>query len=165
MEILTHPNPALRQHAVEFDPTTERGLRGLVRDMARIMYATNGVGIAGPQVGVLKRLIVFDVEDELAALCDPVIVQRSEETVIEEEGCLSVPGIDVPVERSVSVVCTGRSIDGKPVTISADGLMARMLQHETDHLDGILMIDHLAPADLKKAMREYNAVRTAARGE
>jgi len=162
MDILTHPNPALRQHAAEFDPTTEPGLRGLVKDMARTMYASDGIGLAAPQVGVLRRLIVFDLDDKLSALCNPIILERSDETDVDGEGCLSVPDITVPVERSTTVVCSGVSIDGKPVTISAEGLMARMLQHEIDHLDGVLMIDHLSPIEFKTAMREYNALRDVA---
>jgi len=124
--------------------------------MAETMYDENGVGLAAPQVGVDKRLIVFDVDDRLAALCNPAIIEFSDEKVIDDEGCLSVPGITVPVERSWRVVCAGQTIEGTDITIEAEDMLARVLQHEIDHLDGVLILDR-APADVKKSIiRAYN---------
>jgi peptide deformylase len=131
-------------------------LRELVRAMAETMYAENGVGLAAPQVGVDKRVIVFDVDDRLAALCNPVITEFGDETLVDEEGCLSVPGVNVPVERSQRVVCQGLTIEGREITIEAENLLARVLQHEIDHLDGILILDR-APAEMRKSLiKAYN---------
>lgn len=156
MEILHHPSPVLRGHADPVDTAGDSSLRELVREMAATMYEENGVGLAAPQVGVDKRLIVFDVEDRLAALCNPEIVEFSEDKVVDDEGCLSVPGITVPVERSRRIVCSAETIEGRPLTIEAEDMVARVLQHEIDHLDGILIIDR-CPAEMKKdVVRAYN---------
>jgi peptide deformylase len=156
MDILTHPNPALRVKATDVDPKADTELESLVKTMAQAMYDAPGIGIAAPQVGVLKRVIAFDLDEGLIALCNPVIVSASEETDIEEEGCLSLPGITVPIARSVSVVCEALNLKGEPVRIEATELAARMLQHETDHLDGLLIIDRATPDERKAAIRRYN---------
>lgn len=161
MEILTHPNPVLKDHAADVDPSTDSDLRTLVRAMAEAMYENQGIGLAAPQIGVQKRVIVFDVDDELAAICNPVIVERSEETVVDEEGCLSVPGISVSISRAESVVCEGLSITGQRIVIEAADLVARVLQHEIDHLDGTLILDRLSPEDRKAAIRAYNEAISA----
>lgn len=156
MNVLHHPSPVLKERAREVDTSTDAGLRDLVRAMAETMYDEAGVGLAAPQVGVEKRVIVFDVDDRLAALCNPVISEFSAETVVDDEGCLSVPGITVPVERSARVVCVGQTIEGRDITLEAEDLLARVLQHEIDHLDGILILDR-CPADVKKStIRAYN---------
>src|SRR5665647_3027876 len=100
MQILTHPNPVLGVRAEQIDPATDKDLRSLVRQMAEAMYDHEGIGLAAPQLGVQKRIIVFDIDDDLAAICNPVVTERSDETAIDDEGCLSVPGINVPIERS-----------------------------------------------------------------
>lgn len=158
MEVLHHPSPILKSRAHEVDHTTDNDLRELVRAMAETMYAENGVGLAAPQVGVDKRVIVFDVDDRLAAICNPCIVEFSEETEVDEEGCLSVPGITVPVERSTHVVCTGQTIDGKQLEIKASDLLARVLQHEIDHLDGVIILDRCPPEIKKSIIKTYNEV-------
>ncbi len=156
MDVLHHPSPVLKARAHEVDVTSDPALRDLVRAMAETMYEESGIGLAAPQVGVDKRVIVFDVDDRLAALCNPVIVEFGEETVVDDEGCLSVPGITVPVERSTRVVCTGLTLEGRDITIEAEDLLARVLQHEIDHLDGVLILDR-CPGDMKKAIvRAYN---------
>jgi peptide deformylase len=155
MEILSHPNPALKQVAAPVDPVADADLPRLVKTMAQAMYDAPGIGLAAPQIGVMKRVIVFDVDDQLAVLCNPVLVERSEETETDDEGCLSLPGITVPVERSVKVVCEGLDIEGNPVRIEGAELVARMLQHEADHLDGVLIIDRTAPEERRAAMRRY----------
>ncbi|MGB4593180.1 MAG: peptide deformylase [Coriobacteriia bacterium] len=161
MEILTHPNPVLKDRAADVDPSTDSDLRLLVRKMAEAMYENQGIGLAAPQIGVQKRVIVFDVDDELAAICNPVIVERSEETVVDEEGCLSVPGISVPITRAESVVCEGLSLTGHRIVIEASELVARVLQHEIDHLDGTLILDRLSSEDRKAAIRAYNEAISA----
>lgn len=155
MQILAHPDPRLRQRAVEVDPATDASLRDLITTMARAMYESEGIGLAATQLGVMKRVIVYDIEDGLHALCNPRIVERSEQTEVSEEGCLSVPGISVPVERAASVVCEGVSLDGKRVVIHADGLLARLFQHEIDHLDGMVILDRLPAEERKAALKAY----------
>jgi peptide deformylase len=156
MDVLHHPSPVLKERAERIDPTADPGLHALVRAMAEAMYEENGVGLAAPQIGVSKRVIVFDVDDNLAAVCNPVITAASEETVVDEEGCLSVPGITIPIERAASVTCVGQTIEGREITLEASDLLARVLQHEIDHLDGVLILDR-CPADVRKAaVKAYN---------
>lgn len=158
MDVLSHPNPVLGQPACDVDPTTDSGLKELAVAMARTMYDAPGIGLAATQVGVMKRFIVYDLSengDELIALCNPVIVDRSADTEFDEEGCLSLPGISVDVERSCTVVCEAQLLDGRRVRIDADGLHARLLQHEIDHLDGVLIIDRATPEERKAALRRY----------
>src|SRR5690606_31450482 len=112
-------------------------IRTLIADMFETMYAEDGVGLAAPQVGVGKRVIVVDPRDESVtpfALVNPAIVAASDEVERGEEGCLSLPGLKEMVERPVSVTVTGLSDRGEPVTIEAEGLLARILQHEVDHI-------------------------------
>lgn len=156
MEILVHPNPALRVRAYDVDHFGDRELKSLVGSMARAMYDAPGIGLAATQVGVMKRVLVYDIEEKLVALCNPRIVDCSEETELVEEGCLSLPGIEVPVERAMSLTCEALDIDGKPVTVEAEGLLARVIQHEIDHLDGVLIIDRATPDERRSALRRYN---------
>lgn len=155
MDILEHPNPALKQTAGAVDPRTDKELPKLVKAMARAMHEAPGVGLAATQVGVQKRVIVFDVDDGIVALCNPTIVEYSDETEIEDEGCLSLPGITVPVERSLRCVCEALDLKGEPLRFEAEDFVARVLQHETDHLDGILIIDRAAPEERRAALRRY----------
>jgi peptide deformylase len=155
VDILVHPNPALKQPAAEVDPASDKELMRLVRSMAQLMYDAPGVGLAATQVGVQKRVIVFDIEDGLVALCNPRIVEVSEETELDDEGCLSLPGITVPVERPISCVCEAVDVKGSPVRLEAEGFFARVLQHETDHLDGVLIIDRATPEERRAAVRRY----------
>lgn len=157
MQVLIHPNPVLTQVAQPVDPRSDGDLARLAREMAKLMYAAPGVGLAATQLGVCKRLIVFDVGEEQRphALCNPVIVERSAETAVEEEGCLSVPGITVPIERAASVVCEGEDLQGRRVRVEASDLLARVLQHETDHLDGLLILDRATLEDRRAAVRRY----------
>jgi peptide deformylase len=155
VDILVHPNPALKQPAAPVDPASDKELMRLVRSMAQTMYDAPGVGLAATQVGVQKRVIVFDIEDGLVALCNPRIVDASEETDVDDEGCLSLPGITVPVARSVSCACEALDVKGAPVRLEAEGFFARVLQHETDHLDGVLNIDRATPEERRAAIRRY----------
>lgn len=155
MEIIAHPNPALRESAAPVDPVTDATLPALIEQMAKAMYDAPGVGLAATQLGVAKRVLVFDVDDGLVALCNPLIVSASEERELDDEGCLSLPGITVPVERACRVVAEGIAPDGAAVRIDADGLTARVLQHEIDHLDGLLIIDRASKQERKDALRRY----------
>jgi peptide deformylase len=155
VDIIAHPNPALKQSAHEVDPLADTQLSQLVADMAKAMYEAPGVGLAATQVGVQKRVFVFDLDDGLVALCNPTLLSSSSETEIDDEGCLSLPGITVPVERACEIVATGLALDGGRIKIEASGLRARVIQHEMDHLDGMLIIDRASPADRKEALRRY----------
>jgi len=158
MRVLSHPSPALSERASEVDPTTDDSLKELVVAMAKAMYEAPGIGLAATQVGVLKRVIVYDMDDEgkgLIALCNPTIVESGEASELDDEGCLSLPGITVAVDRPCTVTCEAVSLDGTPVRITAEGLHARLLQHEVDHLDGILIIDRATPEERKAALRRY----------
>lgn len=135
--------------------------RTLAADMLDTMREAPGVGLAGPQVGVLERIFVWEVEGEHGAVLNPVIVARSDDTVTEEEGCLSLPGLYYPVERAAHVVVEGTDETGAPLRLDAHGLLARVCQHEIDHLDGILFIDRL-PDELRKDALAH--LRSAALG-
>lgn len=156
MEILAHPNPALKQRAYEVDPASDRQLKRLVKAMAKAMYEAPGVGLAATQVGVHKRVIIMDIDDGLIALCNPVIGDLSDETEVDEEGCLSLPGISVPVERALRCSCEALDLSGNRVRLEAEGLFARVLQHEADHLDGVLIIDRATDEDRRAALRQYH---------
>lgn len=152
LRIRTFGDPVLRQRAREVEEVTDVH-RKLVGDMIETMRDAPGVGLAGPQVGILERIFVWEVDDRHGAVFNPVIVERSDERMTDDEGCLSVPGLTYPVERHSRVTVEGLDENGEPVRIEADDLLARVVQHETDHLDGVLFMDRL-PDDLrKKAMR------------
>ncbi len=141
--------PVLRQEAAPVEVVTDE-IRRLIRDMFETMYHAEGVGLAAPQVGVSKRVFVADVpgDDEtrdVHALVNPVIVESSERTAKEAEGCLSLPGFEETVARPSTVVVEALSPDGDGVRIAAEGLLARVLQHEVDHLNGVLFIDRISP--------------------
>lgn len=137
--IVTAGDPILRKTARPVDQVTDR-TRKILNDMADTMYHAQGVGLAAPQVGISKRIIVVDVGDGLLQLVNPVI---SAKDGIQEgpEGCLSVPGLNGVVVRANHVVVTAQNEYGQPVTIDAEGFKARALQHEIDHLEGILYTD------------------------
>ena len=124
----------------------------LIKDMIDTMREAPGVGLAAPQVGVLERIFVWEVEGEYGAVIDPIIVRTSEETDEEEEGCLSLPGLVFPVVRPAEVIVEGLNENGEPIRIEADDLLARVFQHEIDHLDGVLFPDRLPEALKREAM-------------
>lgn len=151
---------ARAQEVAEFDDE----LRNLVRDMFATMYAAEGIGLAGPQVGVSRRVIVVDVHEEERppfALINPRIVEASKTTEKGEEGCLSIPGVSGLVERPTHVAVEGLNENGDPVRIEADELLGRCLQHEIDHLDGILFIDRLSPLKRNMLLKRYRSLRAA----
>jgi peptide deformylase len=149
--IRVYGDPVLKQRAfevVEFDAA----LRRLADDMLETMYDAPGVGLAAPQIGVQKRIFVYDVGEGPGVVVNPVIHSLSGEWEYEE-GCLSVPGLYWPITRPQHVRLTGQDVDGKPLEFEADELMARMLQHEVDHLDGYLLLKRLTDEQRKDAMR------------
>ncbi len=139
LEILVAGNPVLRQKAQEVDRVDKKTLR-LLDDMAETMYAANGVGLAAPQIGVLKRIVVIDIGEGLIELLNPVITYR-EGAAVGPEGCLSVPDYEGEVERAEIVHCEFYDRKNRKQFIKADGLLAVAIQHELDHLDGVLFID------------------------
>lgn len=158
-------DPVLRQKAREVTAVDDT-VRALVADMRETMHAYHGVGLAGNQVGVLQRVLVVDVplDDETHdrhALINPVLDQR-DGTEDNEEGCLSIPGIYEDVRRALRVRVRALDEQGRPVEFVAEGYLARALQHEVDHLDGILFVDRLSP--LKRHFLRHN-LDALARGE
>jgi peptide deformylase len=151
-QIRQYPDPVLRmagRPVVDFDDD----LRRLAGRMGQLMQEARGVGLAATQVGVLRRLFVFAPEEgEVAVLVNPQVVTRSEETDLENEGCLSLQGVTVAVERPVAVRIEGRDEGGKDVAYDLEGMAARIAQHEFDHLDGTLILDRTTPDDRRKAM-------------
>ncbi len=147
-EILLADAPILRQKAKKVRMPLDAGLQQLIDDMFDTMYEGRGVGLAAPQVGVSLRILVIDVrEDDPIVLLNPVVVKRSGERFVEE-GCLSIPGWRGEVKRSVSVTVKGFNRQGREIRIKAsDDLLAQALEHEIDHLDGVLYIDHLTAPD------------------
>jgi peptide deformylase len=156
--ILTYPDPELKKKSAPVTVINEK-TRELAADMAETMYDAPGVGLAAPQIGVHQRIIVIDVagKDEPPALItaiNPVIIHAEGET-FEEEGCLSVPKYAANVRRHAKVVVKGLDIDGEEMTWKAEGLLAVAFQHEIDHLDGILFIDHISQLKRDIFRRKY----------
>ncbi len=142
LEIKEYGEPVLREKSLTVKKVTPE-ISDFIRDMAETMYTASGVGLSAPQVGVLKRIIVIDGQEEgLIALINPKIVRREGE-VNEEEGCLSFPDMYSKVKRSSRVTVEGLNQKGERIEITKEGLIARALQHEIDHLDGILFIDKI----------------------
>lgn len=154
LKVRKYGDPVLRRRADEVGPITPE-IRKIVEDMIETMYDEVGIGLAAPQVGIpLRLMVVTDDESRAArALVNPAIVEGTGQ-VTAEEGCLSIPGIFAQVARAAQVTVTARDLDGQPVTIRAEGLLARVLQHEIDHLDGILFIDRLDPLTRDRIKRK-----------
>jgi peptide deformylase len=140
----------LREPAREVE-TFDQALARLADDMIDTMHDAPGVGLAAPQVGRSIRLIVFDIGEGARALVNPVL-SRFEGEQEGEEGCLSVPGLYFQVKRALKVRADALDVEGRPVVIEAEELMARVLQHEVDHIDGVLFIDRLSRRDRKTAL-------------
>lgn len=143
-------DPVLRQRAREVEEI-DGSLARLVEDMIETMYDAPGVGLAAPQVGVERRLFVYDVGDGPQAVINPVIVEASGEWTYEE-GCLSIPDLSWNVVRPNAVHLRGFGIDGEEIDIEGDELLGRCFQHEMDHLDGILLVERLEDDQRKEAM-------------
>jgi peptide deformylase len=152
-QIRQYPDPVLRLEAQEVEEF-DRDLTQLVERMLRLMRDARGVGLAANQVGVLRRVFVIqaDEEEEPRVLVNPVVVERSEESDEDDEGCLSLQGVVVPVERAFHVRLEARDPEGKPVSLELEGLTARVAQHELDHLDGVLILDRTTREGRREAM-------------
>lgn len=158
LEIRLYPDPVLRSRSEPIEVIDDE-MRALADDMVETLIKRVGYGLAAPQVGVTQRLIVVDVEEELYVVANPEIVEMSEERVLGIEGCLSIPGIEAEVERAKWVRVSGLSLNEKKLPIDAEGLLARVFQHEIDHLNGILFIDHLGRAKRQLLLKEYGKLK------
>jgi len=152
--IITAPDPRLQAVSADVEKVDSE-IRKLVEDMAESMYAADGIGLAAVQIGVPKRVIVIDLDQKEGkknprAFINPKILWASDEMAVFEEGCLSVPEIWDDVERPARIKAEYLDLDGKKVELEADGMLATCLQHEMDHLNGVLFIDHLSR--LKRSM-------------
>lgn len=152
-QIRQYPDPVLRMRAREVEVFDDE-LRRLVERMTTLMNGANGAGLAATQVGVLRRVFVFHPgeEREPVAVVNPEIVEQSDEMDVDEEGCLSLQGVLVPVERHVSVTVVGKDEAGVDVRYELEGFPARACQHEVDHLDGVLMLDRTTDEARRAAM-------------
>jgi peptide deformylase len=165
VNIVTVPDPLLRQIS-EPAEIGDKSLKKLAKDMAKTMYKTDGVGIAAVQVGVLKRMIVIDCDVESRrrrpiVLVNPEILKTDGPELTEREGCLSVPGITVPITRPAFAQVQYYDLDGNRQLIEGDGLLGRCLQHEIDHLNGRTLFEAADPMDRMEAIRLYKIAQAA----
>lgn len=150
-------DPVLRTPA---EPVTDfdRDLRRLIDEMFAVMYASDGVGLAGPQIGVARRLFVYDISNRKGHVVNPELTIDDSDEIIEDEGCLSVPSRETgkplyaPTGRASGVTLRGFDRLGRPVTVKARGMLARCFQHEFDHLNGMLYVDRLAKEQRRKLL-------------
>ena len=163
LPILTAPDPRLKKKSLPVD-VVDAGIRQLMDDMLETMYAAPGIGLAAPQVGALKRVIVLDIDREETKtgplfMANPEIVEASDEDVTYEEGCLSVPEHYSDVARPATVRVRYLDRDGKTQELACEGLLATCVQHEIDHLDGILFIDHISSLKRNMNLRKLHKAR------
>jgi peptide deformylase len=163
-EIIRYPNPVIRKKS-EFVEEVNEEIKQLIKDMTDTMYASRGVGLAAVQIGVLKRVIVVNVGEELITMVNPEILENEGESRMEE-GCLCLPGVLIDVKRSEKVKVKGLNDKGEEIVVDVEGLLARALQHEVEHLDGILIIDkisrikrELLTSKLRKEAKERAAAK------
>jgi peptide deformylase len=161
--IRKYGDPALRSRAREVE-TFDDGLADEVRRMGQIMHDAHGIGLAATQLGVMHRVLVYRVEPDapLAALVNPRLEWSSDEIEPMDEGCLSLPGVLVEVDRPVHVRVRASDEHGDDLLVEASGLEARVIQHEMDHLDGVLILDRTSREDRKRAMRTLREAAEAA---
>ena len=158
LELLTYPNPLLKKKTEKVEKI-DGVVKKLIRDMAETMYFHKGVGLAAPQVGVSKQIITIDAGKGLLCLINPILVSKEGEIQVEE-GCLSCPEVSLSVTRCRKVAVKGLAPEGKEVMIEAEELLARILQHEIDHLEGVLIIDRVSPLKrelIKKKLKKKSA--------
>lgn len=156
--VVKYGDPVLRARAVEID-TFDAALVDEARRMGEIMDGAFGIGLAATQLGRMHRILVYRVEPDaaIATLVNPVVEWQSDETEIMEEGCLSLPNVGVDVERPVHVRVRAQDEYGEAIAVEASGLEARVIQHEIDHLDGVLILDRTSRSDRKQAMRDLRS--------
>ena len=161
LTIKLYGDQVLRRKSQEVKEINEE-IGKLIDNMARLMHRNKGLGLAAPQVGILKRVIVADVGDGLTSLVNPRIVWRQGRHIMSE-GCLSIPGISLEIKRSQEVIVEGLNRDGEKIQLGAVGLLARVLQHEIDHLDGILIVDRVPKKTIKLIKKQLDQIKATAR--
>lgn len=142
-EIIKYPNPILKKKSEEVKEITEE-IKNLSQKMVEMMIENEGIGLAAPQAGELKRIIVVQTDKGAEVFINPKIIARSKETELMEEGCLSFPKLFLKIKRAKGVQIETLTLEGQKLTIKTEGLMARVFQHEIDHLDGVLFIDRIS---------------------
>jgi len=142
-EIKKYPDPVLRKKAEEVKEITPE-IKTLIEDMKETMINGDGAGLAAPQVGILKRIIIVDAGKGPLAFINPEIIRKSKETQVIEEGCLSFPGLFLKIKRAREVEIEAESEKGEKIRLKANGIFPAIFQHEVDHLDGILFIDRIS---------------------
>ena len=152
-QVRQYGDPVLRMRANEVE-TFDEELSRLAERMTALMHEADGVGLAATQVGILRRLFVFSDDGEDHVVVNPVLTRTSEYTEVEEEGCLSLGPVRLPVERPLDVTVDGVDVHGEPLRLELKGLAARVIQHEIDHLDGTLIIDRTDPESRREAMAQ-----------
>ena len=152
-QIRQYPDPALRMRANEVE-SFDGDLSKLVERLEHLLHDANGLGLAATQIGVLRRVFVFqpDPEQEPLALVNPRVVESSDERVTDDEGCLSLQGVVIPVERHLRMTVEASDPDDKEQRLELEGLPARVAQHELDHLDGIMVLDRTTPEARREAL-------------
>lgn len=155
-KIRTLGDPVLKEKTRPVNKITPE-IKALIKKMAKIMYENKGVGLATTQIGVIDRLAVIDPGNDFKVLINPEIIWKNKKKIVEEEGCLSLPSVTVKVPRWEKVKVRYQDENGKTVELLAEGLLARIIQHELDHLDGCLIIDRATEEERKKAMEVLNA--------
>ncbi|HEX5848426.1 MAG TPA: peptide deformylase [Rubrobacter sp.] len=163
LDIRKFGDPVLKTRAAPVE-TFDDSLASFTEEMLATMRENDGVGLAANQVGRLKRVLVASVEDEDYVVVNPVLSEVSETKEPGQEGCLSIPGINVEVERATAVTVTGQDASGEPVRLEARDMLARVFQHEVDHLDGVLILDRTDRQSRKDAMREWREQLLAQQG-
>ena len=152
-QIRQYADPVLRMRAHEVEAFDD-DLARLVDRMTRLLHDADGAGLAANQVGVLRRVFVFRNGEDVTALVNPRIVDESDEREVDTEGCLSLANVRVPVERALGVAVEATDPSGADVRLELEGFPARVVQHELDHLDGVLMLDRTEPASRRAALAE-----------
>lgn len=152
-DIRTYGDPVLNGVADKVENIDGKIMR-LTQSMFQAMYRAPGLGLAAPQIGIQKQIFVYDIDGEQVTLINPRIVESSGEWVYDE-GCLSIPGLFVEMVRPKQILVRGIDLDGNEIEVEADELLARLFQHEIDHLQGVLMFDRMTDDQRKVAMREY----------
>ncbi|MEM7415198.1 MAG: peptide deformylase [Gemmatimonadota bacterium] len=167
-EIVLMGDPVLREEAEEVTVFDDE-LKSLVRDMFETMYHADGIGLAAPQIGLSQRVIVIglrgpddDEEPAEVALINPIVTWESDKTEKQAEGCLSIPGLEEVVQRPAAVRVEGFDVEGNDVSVDADELFARALQHEIDHLNGVLFVDKVSPLKRRMLMKKWRKIEADA---
>lgn len=155
LTVKTFGDPILKERSKKVE-AIDMNIKTLSSGMARTMYEYRGIGLAAPQIGVLKQVIVIDMDEgNYVIYVNPVIDEASKKTDVEEEGCLCLPGVQIPVRRSKNVVVSALDLKGRPVQIEASDFLARVLQHEIDHLAGLSIVDRTDQENRRRAIQEF----------